>query len=1757
MENPFNFSGHKNITDTTTTKINSNKGGKLKMDKKILLFGLVLFGIIGMSGSASAAQISANWSITPSFQNTTVQDSATGANHFFNLTVCARGIVISGVVNESIQQVNITLPTGFTYVSGTANGTNSTNTTFTNTSNVLVFGNDETLINATPSADRVIPNCTNLWFNASIAITTVVTTADIGVNGTNNTGEIVNNATTLNVRNVYFDRAIFTSTTNIDVYFTHNISTAGYSLFKSNKTGSWIATAATVSDINPKIVHLTVINLSASVIVAGSRTATTNVGAHALNISASAVNITYNSTHSPAFSLLNEATEQIIARNLISNFYTTMGNGSRYGYGTDSALTNRSLHANHTNNVTMAMNTGAYYDGAWSYWIQGRNTTNVWNNFTSPACVSKTSVASSYSINDIIADNANFQATNFSFSTSEYPVAVYIYNKSQCSGPYQLLELNLWADIYSLNVDTTATTVGTTRNVAVYVKNETGKVDSYINISGVEDNAGNLPSGGDTFQVQTTGWNIDVKPETAGNLTMRAVTSGGALLETQGILLTSAKAINVNQEQGTVTISYTSNPSNIYKYFVTNVTVNVTVLNESVLDYLSYGKCDWNLTLKAGNITISNASLGMASNMVNLTAMTYFNATFNSTQLSNFSRTTVPTGNVPINITILLDINNDTIWDYNTTSLAITQVQDATDIVILSATPTSQNISAGAINELRYTVKNKTNQNILFNITLTGVGTKFYNGSLITTSEVLTTYTEANDTGGGVVLNITPEQNGTLSVSIASGALTAATDTWRVYGTVLKRNEILPTLESKLTYNDTYRVTVPVLTRAGTEDYGGQVNISGGSWSIVTIGSGNRNISGSDSDGYTIYNFSLVPLTTGKLNFTFIGGDGNNATIVNAYEVLYIRNYTITVEYGGAAVTTLTEGLNNTVNITMTEGSTLVGGELTITYYNVSDRRIGTAITWGNVTENTTVRMSVPKTAAYITLEVSNATATRSGNITLQVDPPTISLSTALLVVNSTVSISKSSPSSIVLINGTSTNLTFSITAPQTAPLDILIYKNNISETLIANATGDTAVLQSANISNELLNSSGVNSTKLFVLINNTGGTGWNLLNITVTEPTIGRSKTAVPINTNTTVILNVTAYSQVVPGVRVNVTNSTGQNLAWNITDSSGSVTLILGPTATDTSRIWVNGVRQIELINATNKLAVDCPECAYIENEYRALNGSTYRIYVRPEGSATDIVINSKLTFTEPDLGGSQDSATSGYYDWTPDELGLWTIVASKSVGSWTSSDDFDVRVVSAFYTFTSVTPSVSSIVMNISNAFTVEVNGSSGGISTATVTLAGCGVSTSATTNSSGIASFTGVTANSTGNITVTASKSGYTNMTTTITVTGQSTFSVSVSPSAITVNTTKDVTVTVTDASTAANVSSANVSISGAGVTAASALTNANGTATLSSVIPTSTGNITVTVSKTNYTTSTATIPVAVGTLSISVSPTAIQVNTSKNVTVTVTDATTSDAVSSANVSISGAGVTAASELTNSSGIAVFTNVTPTTNATAITVTVTKTGSYTAGNATISVTTTPVTTTTSTTSTSTTTSTTTTTTTLPVMNVTLSPETMAAGTAYNLTVNVTNGTSAIENASVSATGAGITNVSGTTDANGTATLEMTPTEAGTITVTVTKTGFADAAGSVTVTTTSTTSTTTTSTSTTSTSTTSTSTSTTSTSTSSTSTTTSLGDICDLPGDYEPCDTVELGEVVDFIGLWSVGDPSAPLSAIIDLINAWAAD
>lgn len=170
---------------------------------------------------------------------------------------------------------------------------------------------------------------------------------------------------------------------------------------------------------------------------------------------------------------------------------------------------------------------------------------------------------------------------------------------------------------------------------------------------------------------------------------------------------------------------------------------------------------------------------------------------------------------------------------------------------------------------------------------------------------------------------------------------------------------------------------------------------------------------------------------------------------------------------------------------------------------------------------------------------------------------------------------------------------------------------------------------------------------------------------------------------------------------------------------------------------------------------------------------------------------------------------------------------------------------------------------------------------------------------------------LTPHTTGTITASASKTGFSGGSTTITSTGTQLLSVSMSPSSITASTPAFVTFTVKSGSSF--VSDSTVTLTGAA--SGNGVTNQNGIAIIN-VNSTGTGTITATASRTGYTAGSTTFT-AVGqqTLSMSASPSNLTNGVSTFVTFTVKSG--SNPVSGAIVSVSGSGITA-DGMTNTAG-----------------------------------------------------------------------------------------------------------------------------------------------------------------------------------------------------------------------------------------------
>ncbi len=115
-----------------------------------------------------------------------------------------------------------------------------------------------------------------------------------------------------------------------------------------------------------------------------------------------------------------------------------------------------------------------------------------------------------------------------------------------------------------------------------------------------------------------------------------------------------------------------------------------------------------------------------------------------------------------------------------------------------------------------------------------------------------------------------------------------------------------------------------------------------------------------------------------------------------------MSNYTLYPTIGGSALTQLTAGQNTTFNLTVKEGSSINGGNLTIDYLNASNSQIGDTISYGVVSNMTPVNVLVHENASKTTLTVSNSTESKEGNITIDVVPATTTTSTTSTSTTST-----------------------------------------------------------------------------------------------------------------------------------------------------------------------------------------------------------------------------------------------------------------------------------------------------------------------------------------------------------------------------------------------------------------------------------------------------------------------------------------------------------------------------------------------------------------------------------------------------------------------------------------------------------------------------------------------------------------------------------------------------------------------------------
>ncbi len=304
----------------------------------------------------------------------------------------------------------------------------------------------------------------------------------------------------------------------------------------------------------------------------------------------------------------------------------------------------------------------------------------------------------------------------------------------------------------------------------------------------------------------------------------------------------------------------------------------------------------------------------------------------------------------------------------------------------------------------------------------------------------------------------------------------------------------------------------------------------------------------------------------------------------------------------------------------------------------------------------TTSTSTTTTTSTSTTTTTTTSTTTTSTTSTTLI--PAMFLDNATLMVNDTNKIAESNPSSLIVINNTGVNLTFAATTP----LNISIYEDSPTGTLLNEFACSTVpcgvcsvLLTEGNVT-EIFGLDGLDAERLY-LEAAAGASSWNLLNITLGEANITKSKDAAQLNVSTSVQVNVTAYDQPVPGVTIAVRNSTNSTMNSGVTDSNGSVEILLAPTESDTLGIWLNDVPSSDhTISATNTLSV-----AYTPED--PILGQPILLYVRPYGSTTDLVEDSYVNLRSPgESGYTLYAAANGTYTIQTPIVGTYAIYAVK---------------------------------------------------------------------------------------------------------------------------------------------------------------------------------------------------------------------------------------------------------------------------------------------------------------------------------------------------------------------------------------------------------------------------------------------------------------------------------------------------------------
>ncbi|MHC9539176.1 MAG: carboxypeptidase regulatory-like domain-containing protein [Vulcanimicrobiota bacterium] len=395
--------------------------------------------------------------------------------------------------------------------------------------------------------------------------------------------------------------------------------------------------------------------------------------------------------------------------------------------------------------------------------------------------------------------------------------------------------------------------------------------------------------------------------------------------------------------------------------------------------------------------------------------------------------------------------------------------------------------------------------------------------------------------------------------------------------------------------------------------------------------------------------------------------------------------------------------------------------------------------------------------------------------------------------------------------------------------------------------------------------------------------------------------------------------------------------------------------------------------------------------------------------KGTVYDVATGTKLAYATVTIAGlSTTSDSEGNYSISGVPVGTQTITVSKS-GFQTYTSTLQVSSTGADTEYTVYLPVDTTTVGTVQGTVTDQTT--SAKLSGVTVSIG----TLTTTTDANGAYTIQNVPA---GTQTIAATKTGYTAVSSSVSVTaGQTTTkNISMSPGTAQVGTVQG---TVTDQTTSAKLSGVSVAIG-----TLTATTDANGAYTIQNVPA---GTQTITATKTGYTAVSSSVSVTAGqttTKNISMTPGTAQVGTVQG---TVTDQTTSAKLSGVSVAIGTLTAT-----TDANGAYTIQNVPVGTQSIAAT----KTG-YAAFSDSVTVAASQTTT----------------------KNISMTPGTAQVGTVQGTVTDQTT------SAKLSGVTVSIGTLTATTDANGAYTIQNVP--AGTQTITATKTGYAAVSSSVSVT------------------------------------------------------------------------------------------